>query len=192
MEVLEIDYNGLPICHHCSKNYAEKDFESTHTLYKVVKNAHAKSGFSVLEIGVKVPSCRRCSKLPLKGLFTFGIPVFLVSFYVFYSMIFYQNGVNTIFDVNNSEFLKFIFSFLPSLLIGYTAFRIVNKIITKQLYGYIRPKSHFHFYHVIMDLKNRGWLVKKPDLDKLNAKLVKGDLGLPIDLIEKSKSIVKL
>lgn len=191
MEILEIDYNGLPICHHCNKNYAEKDFESTHTLYKVVKDAKSKSGFSVLELGVKVPSCRRCSKLPLKGLFTFGVPAFLVSFYVFYNMIFYQNGANTIFDVSNSPFLKFVLSLLPSLLIGYTAFRIINKIITKQFFGYIRPKSHFHLYHVIMDLKSRGWLVKRPHEDKINAKLVSGDPGLPLDLIEKSRSIAK-
>lgn len=186
MKVLEIDYNRLPICHQCSKNYAEKKYENLHTLYKVVKTPETETGYSLLEIGVKVPSCRRCSRLHLKGLFTVGIPTFALSFFAFYQIIFYQNGAYTIFELGGSQVLRVLLSILGSLLIAFFTFRIANKVIIDQSYRDIRPKSHFYLYHVVADLLKRGWLVTKPDPLTIDDKLVIGEPGLPQDLIEKS------
>ncbi|NLI71289.1 MAG: hypothetical protein GX361_00980 [Bacteroidales bacterium] len=186
MKILEIDYNRLPICHHCSKNYADKKYESLHTLYKVVKNPEDKSGFSLLDIGVKVPSCKKCHRLHLKGLYAVGIPVFVASFIVFHQIIFYQNGANTILDIGDSQVLKVLLSLIASLLLAFFAFRIANKVIISQFYSNIRPKSNYQLYHVVVDLLKRGWLLEKPDPTQIDEKLVVGDPGFPQDLIEKS------
>lgn len=150
MKVIEIEYENLPICHHCRKNYAEKRYEHSHKFYKITKNDNSDASQHIYEIDVRIPSCRSCGRMHLKGLFSISLPAFIASFYVFYNMIF----------TGNADFSRLFLSISLSLIISFVIFKIANAIIINLFYKKIRPKSDISTYHVVSNLLNDGWSPK--------------------------------
>ncbi len=186
MEIIEIDYESKPICHFCRKNYAEKKYESFHKLYKVAKNEKCDKGneCTCLEIGVKVPSCKRCKRVHQRGIFSISLPSFLILFYFFYTIVFNNNG-----NLDNATDLlwKLGFSFIFSLLGAVIIFVIANYFIKNVFYPNIRAKSEFDLYHTVNELIKRGWLINKPENSKISKTQLKNLDEMPTDLIERGK-----
>lgn len=161
MKVLEIDYYKLPICHYCRKKYADKKYESSHKLYKPNEVKDCDEDTGVLEMEVKVPCCKKCSRLHLEGLYSVGIPTFLISFFFFYRLVFFNNNMIAFFTENHILLTNILISVLLSGLIAFVSFRIANKLIVNQLYKNNLPKSSFYLYHTVRKLLDDGWSLKK-------------------------------